>query len=53
MQKAALAANTRERQNGRHVVDCGGKGRVAMDITNYSRQLYRLENQHDVVGDYA
>ena len=27
--KAALAANTRERQNGRRVVDCGGKGRVA------------------------
>ena len=23
--KAALAANTRERQNGRRVVDCGGK----------------------------
>ena len=47
--KAALAANTRERQNGRRVVDCGGKGRVARGITSYSRQLYRLENQHDVV----
>ena len=39
----------RERRNGRRVVDCGGKGRVATDITSYSRQLYRLENQHDVV----
>ena len=45
--KAALAANIRERWNGRCVVDCGGKGRVATDITSYSRQLYRLENQHD------
>ena len=25
MWKAALAANTRERRNGRRVVDCGGK----------------------------
>ena len=47
--KAALAANTRERQNGQCVVDFRGKGRVATDITSYSRQLYRLENQHDVV----
>ena len=30
-------------------MDCGGKGRVATDITSYSRQLYRLKNQHDVV----
>ena len=34
--KAALAANTRERRNGRRVVDCGGKGRVATDIAGYS-----------------
>ena len=39
----------RERRNGRHVVDCGEKGRVATDITSYSRQLYRLKNQHDIV----
>ena len=32
-----------------HPVEGGGKGRVATDITSYSRQLYRLENQHDVV----
>ena len=49
MQKAALAANTRERQNGRRVVDCGGKGRVATDIATYECSIYRVENEHDVV----
>ena len=47
--KAALAANTRERRNGRRVVDCGGKGRVARDIATYECSIYRVENEHDVV----
>ena len=44
-----LSQPTLERRNGRRIVDCGGRGRVATDITSYSRLLYRLENQHDVV----
>ena len=48
--KAALATNTRERRNGRRVVDCGGKGRVATDIATYELySIYRVENEHDVV----
>ena len=41
--KAALAANTRERQNGRPVVDCGGKE------ATYEYSIYRVENEHDIV----
>ena len=49
MWKAALAANTRERRNGRRVVDWGGEGRVATDTATYECSIYRVENEHDVV----
>ena len=39
----------RERRNGRRVVDCREKGRVATDIATYECSIYRVENEHDVV----
>ena len=47
--KAALAANTKRATEWTTCSGLQGKGRIATDITSYSRQLYRLENQHDVV----
>ena len=44
-----LLQPTLERQNGRCVVDCRGKGRVATDIATYKCSIYRVKNEHDIV----